>query len=122
MESDNQVLVIDDGRNIRLTLKRALNNAGYRVQTAASGEIGLQKLREECFSLVFLDLKLPGMNGLQVLAEMEGLDYSTEVIVMTAYDSKDGEKEAKHLGAVEYLRKPFDCQEILKLIEKYVRE
>ncbi|MFW5995862.1 MAG: response regulator [Halanaerobiaceae bacterium] len=120
MESDNQVLIIDDGRNIRLTLKRALNNAGYRVQTAPSGEIGLQKLREEQFSLVLLDLKLPGMNGLEVLAEMGGLEYSTEVIAMTAYDNNEDEKKARHLGAVEFIYKPFDCREILSLTKKHM--
>lgn len=117
MSEKKGVLVIDDEKNIRMTLEKALQGAGYDVETAINGENGLEKMEEEQFPVMLLDMKLPGINGMEVLREIKDMDYKTRVIMITGYGSIDTAVEAMKLGAVDYLRKPFKPAEILELVE-----
>jgi YesN/AraC family two-component response regulator len=113
----HKVLIVDDEKNIRLTLKTALSKAGYEVETAVNGEDGLTKLKEEEIPVVLLDMKMPGMDGIQFLKEVTDKDIATKVIMITGYSSVETAVETLKLGAVDYLRKPFKPEEIISIVE-----
>jgi DNA-binding NtrC family response regulator len=114
----NKILVVDDEKNIRLTLSQALETLGMPIQTAGDGEAALQKLKESDFSVVLLDLKLPGMDGLEVLRRIREFWPKTRVIMITAHGTIDYAVEAMKLGAVDFLRKPFSPGEIRRLVKQ----
>lgn len=113
-----RLLIVDDEKNIRLTLDQALTAAGYEVSTAIDGEHGLDKVKESRFDVMLLDMKLPGMDGLEVLRRVSGLRSDLPVIMITAHGSVETAVEAMKLGAIDYLRKPFTPDEIRSIVGK----
>jgi DNA-binding response OmpR family regulator len=109
------ILVVDDEKNIRLTMSRSLEPLGIPVQTAVNGEEALQKLRESPFGLVFLDLKMPGMDGMEVLRQIKKDWPKSRVIIITAHGTIESAVEAMKLGAVDFIQKPFSPVEIRDL-------
>lgn len=109
------ILVVDDEKNIRLTMSQSLEPLDLEVRTAVNGEEALQKLREEPFGLVFLDLKMPGMDGLDVLRQIKDTWPMTRVIIITAHGTIDSAVEAMKYGAVDFIQKPFSPAEIREL-------
>jgi len=109
------ILVVDDEKNIRLTMSQSLEPLGIPVQTAVNGEEALQKLREGSFGLVFLDLKMPGMDGIDVLRRIRDDWPKIRVIIITAYGTIESAVEAMKLGAVDFIQKPFSPGEIREL-------
>ncbi len=116
MSKEKRVIVIDDEKNIRLTLKKALSGAGYEVDAAMNGENGLQKLKEKEYPVVLLDMRLPGIDGIEVLKQINNLDYKTKVIMITGYGNVETAVETMKLGAIDYLRKPFKPEEIKDVV------
>jgi DNA-binding response OmpR family regulator len=108
----NPILVVDDEKNIRLTVSRSLEVLETPVQTAVNGEEALQKLEEESFSMVFLDLKLPGMDGMEVLHRIHQDWPSVPVVIITAHGTIDTAVEAMKAGAADFIKKPFSPEEI----------
>lgn len=106
------VLVVDDEKNIRLTLEQCLSQAGYEVEVAVSGEHALQKIQERGYDLVLLDIKLPDLDGLEVLRRLKRHRPDQTVVMITAYGSVETAVEALKVGAVDYLQKPFTPEEI----------
>ncbi len=106
------ILIIDDEKNIRLTMAQSLEPLKVPVKTAVNGEEGLQMLQAGGFSLVFLDLKLPGIEGLEVLRRMQEHWPEIRVIIITAHGSIASAVEAMKLGAVDFIQKPFSPSEI----------
>jgi len=117
----NKILVVDDEKNIRLTLSQSLETLGMPVQTAADGEEALQKLQDTDFSLVFLDLKLPGMDGLEVLRRIRESRPNIQVIIITAHGSIEYAVEAMKSGAADFIRKPFSPGEIRALVSQALK-
>ena len=111
----NSILVVDDEKNIRLTLSRSLEPLGVPVQTAINGEEALQKLGEGRFGLVFLDLKMPGIEGMDVLRRIKDDWPTVRVIIITAHGTIESAVEAMKLGAVDFVQKPFSPGEIRDL-------
>jgi len=109
------ILIVDDEKNIRLTLSRSLEPLEFPIQTAVNGEEALQKLHEEAFSLVFLDLKMPGIDGMEVLRQIKETWAKTRVIIITAHGTIASAVEAMKLGAVDFIQKPFSPGEIRDL-------
>jgi len=109
------ILVVDDEKNIRLTLSQSLEPLGIPLGTAADGEEALQKLREGQFGLVFLDLKMPGMDGMDVLRRIRADWPAVRVVVITAYGTIESAVEAMKLGAIDFVQKPFSPSEIREL-------
>lgn len=117
MTTNNQrVLVVDDEKNIRLTLSHTLEMAGYQVQTAVNGEDALQRLEGDSFDLILLDLKMPGMDGEAVLARINERHPQVKVIMVTAHGTVDNAVDAMKHGAVDFIQKPFAPQEIRELV------
>jgi CheY-like chemotaxis protein len=116
-----RVLLVDDERNIRLTLSRSLEALGVQIETAVNGEEALQKLQEDEFALLLLDLKMPGMDGMDVLHQVQERWPKTRVIVITAHGTINSAVEAMKLGAVDFIQKPFSPAEIRELVTKVLK-
>ena len=114
------ILIIDDEPDILKTLASALRLERYRVATAPGGEAGLQLFREEPFDLVITDMRMPGMDGIQVIQRVKAIDPDAEAIVLTGYATLDNAVEAlRHLGAFDYLKKPLEnIDELFLAVEK----
>ncbi|MHC1742935.1 MAG: response regulator [Syntrophobacteraceae bacterium] len=111
-----RVLIVDDERNIRLTLKGALEGIGLETDAVYRGEEALQKLTEKTYAAMILDLRLPGMDGLAVLREVAERHAELKVIIITAYGTVDAVIEAMKLGAVDFLQKPFEPLEVREIV------
>jgi len=115
-----RILVVDDEEIVRESLGGWLEKDGYTLGTAPDGPSALKAMREEKWSILLVDLKMPGMDGLQVLEEARRLSPDTEVVIMTAYATVDTAVQAMKNGAWDYLVKPFDPEELSLLIQKIV--
>jgi len=110
------ILIIDDDYQIRQSFEKLLTEEGQEVLTASSGEAGLAVLRSVLPDLVLLDVRLPGMSGLETFQALREIDPKLPVIVMTAFGTTETAIKATKLGAFDYVLKPFDIPEVLKLI------
>jgi DNA-binding NtrC family response regulator len=110
------ILIIDDDYQIRESFEKLLTEEGHEVLTAASGETGLDVLRSVLPDLVLLDLRLPGMSGIETFLAIREIESKIPVIIMTAFGTTETAIEATKLGAFDYILKPFDIPDILKLI------
>src|SRR6476619_7621752 len=107
------VLIIDDEESIRESLQTLLELEGYAVETAPSGEEGLQRLGERPFDLVLLDLALPGRDGIEVLKDIHERDPQLSVVMITAYGTLENAVQAMQSGAVNFVQKPWDNDKLL---------
>ncbi len=107
-----RALVIDDEKSIRKTLGRALEDMGLDVETAATGEEGLEKAGSGEYSIVMLDLKLPGVGGLEVLRQLREHTPPIPVVIISAHGTVDSAVDAMRLGAADFVQKPFSLEEI----------
>ncbi len=114
------ILVIDDQPGIRRLLKEVLTDSGYQVAIAANGYEGVQKAKELSPVLILMDMKMPGMDGIQTLKELRRVGIKGTVLMMTAYGELNLVEEAKANGAIDYLTKPFDIIQLSQQIEEYV--
>ncbi|SER63540.1 response regulator [Salisediminibacterium halotolerans] len=112
------VLVVDDQFGIRALLRRVFESEGYTVLEAANGNETLRLLNNETIDLVMLDLKIPGMNGVEILREMREGKLMTDVLMMTAYGEHELIQEAMALGARTYLAKPFDINDVREQVRE----
>ncbi|BBD09069.1 sigma-54-dependent transcriptional regulator [Desulfovibrio ferrophilus] len=110
------ILIVDDDAQLRQSFDKLLMTEGHSIRVAASGEAGLEEVKAESPDLVIMDVRLPGMNGLETFAAMRGMDPHLPVIIMTAYGTTETAIEATKLGAFDYILKPFEIPAVLKLI------
>jgi two-component system NtrC family response regulator len=113
-----KILVIDDDESLRRVLEYNLAQEGYAVLTASSGEQGLDLLRKEGADLVVTDVRMPGMDGLQVLEGVRKVDPNVQVIILTAFGTIEMAVEAMKAGAFHYISKPFNRDELKLTIKK----
>jgi two-component system, OmpR family, response regulator len=106
------VLVADDTKNIRSLVGKCLQMEGYEVAEAADGPEALELLKSRSFSLAFLDIKMPGMSGTEVLRAARAAGVATKVVIITAYATVKNAVECTQLGAAAYLHKPFTAEKI----------
>jgi DNA-binding NtrC family response regulator len=107
-ESKSRILVADDERNIRKNLAMVLQAQGYTVDEAKDGEEALDLCKQNHPNIAFVDLHMPKIEGLKVLAHIRALSPKTAVVIITAYGSAANAVEAMKLGAIDFLEKPFD--------------
>ena len=114
-----KVLVVDDEKYICDILNEYLSLQGYEVKIAVSGEEALDKFDEDRFDLVLLDVSLPGMSGMDVLARIKKMDAGTGVIMLSGYGDFNIVKEALQTGADHYMQKPMELERLNKLINRW---
>ncbi len=117
-----KILVVDDEQNIRRMLNRVLSSEGFIVKEAINGLEALKRLEEEDYSLVLLDLKMPGLNGIETLKKIREFDINLPIIMISAYGSISEAVEAMKLGALDYLIKPFDIEELKIIVERAIKQ
>lgn len=119
-----QVLIVDDEETLTWSLAKSLSHDrdAYEITTANDGETALSLLKDEPFDLVVLDIRLPGISGLDVLVKIKETRPSTKVIIMTAYGSSEIKAKAKARGSLYYIEKPFEIDQMRDLILKALRE
>src|SRR6056297_2474722 len=118
----HHILVIDDEAVIREGLRQTLTLEGYQVDSAANGKTGMEKLQKGNFSVVITDLKMPVMNGIEVLQAIQALQPNVPVIIITGFATVDSAVEAMKNGAYEYLTKPFLPDDIVQKVSAAVRQ
>ena len=116
-----RVLLVEDDRVARVPLRDDIAEAGYDVDEAGSAEEALELLGKKGYDVVVTDLRMPGMDGIELLERIKAESPDTEVIVITAYGTVRTAVRAMKLGAYEYLTKPFDNEELLLLLERIRR-
>jgi two-component system response regulator (stage 0 sporulation protein F) len=107
-----KLLIVDDQNGIRILLMEVFSSEGYDTFQAANGKLALELVVNESPDLVLLDMKIPGMDGLEILKRIKELNTDIKVIMMTAYGELDMIKEATDLGALMHFTKPFDIDEM----------
>ena len=115
---DQSVLIVDDEKNILLTLSQSLEALQLETDTAANGEEALAKLKEKDFGLILLDIRMPGMDGMEVLRRVREIRPDIRIIMITAYGTIELAVEAMKLGAVDFIQKPFSPEEIRELVSR----
>jgi len=116
------VLVVDDLKSIRLTLGGILEDEGYNVVLAEDGYQAIEMAKQTPFDLVFMDIKMPGINGVQTFREIKKINPQAVVIMMTAYSVEDLVREALEEGAYAVVYKPFDIEKIVSIIESALQK
>lgn len=117
MFSKGNVLVVDDEVNLCRILGAKLTKNGYSVVAVHDGVQAIEKVRERDFDIVLLDLILPKMDGLSALAEIRGMKHSLPVIIMSACENSDAIEQAMSTGASAYIKKPFDLDNLVNLVQ-----
>ena len=118
MKTKQCILVIDDEEIVRKSLASWLTEDGYEVDTAPDGPSGLAKLQAKGYAVLLVDLKMPGMNGLEVLTKAREIQPEVSLIIMTAYATVDTAVQAMKQGAFDYLVKPFELEELSLMVGK----
>ncbi|TCS70479.1 two-component system response regulator (stage 0 sporulation protein F) [Effusibacillus lacus] len=118
MGMGKKVLIVDDQYGIRVLLNEVLEKEGYSVFQAPNGQTALEIVKLEKPDLVLLDMKIPGMDGLEILRHIRVIEPDLKVFMMTAYGELDLIKEAMALGALTHFTKPFDIDELRKAVNK----
>ena len=122
MNAKKQVLVIDDDAVVGRSFNRVLSEKGYEVSTALSGEDALQTMENKDFDVVFTDIKMPGMDGLEVTERIKARCPWTPVVVITGYGTQANEVRASVLGANGFVRKPLTPEMIENITLKAVND
>ncbi|MED1061002.1 response regulator [Bacillus licheniformis] len=117
---NEKILIVDDQYGIRVLLNEVFNKEGYKTFQAANGIQALDIVKNQRPDLVLLDMKIPGMDGIEILKRMKIIDEGIRVIIMTAYVELDMIQESKELGALTHFAKPFDIDEIRDAVKTYL--
>jgi len=112
-----KILVVDDEKAICEILEEFLSLFGHSVTSANSGADAIEVVRRASPDVVFLDIRMPGMSGLDVLKEIKALDSSVRVIMISAFGDEETESMARELGADGYIQKPVDLPDLLVLLK-----
>ena len=112
------ILVIDDDYHMRTALAEALTEAGYGVGSAEDGKVALESIKKSAYDLVITDVKMPHMNGIDLLGHIKKEQCSLPVIVITAYGTVEHAVNAMKEGAFDYIQKPFDTETLYGVVER----
>jgi DNA-binding NtrC family response regulator len=115
---NEKILIIDDTKNIKMLIGKALASEGYEVDTAESGQEGVELFKAQSYSLVLLDIRMPIMSGTEVLKVIKDIDETVPVVIITAFPTVKNAVECIKLGAVDYLRKPFTAEKIKQVTKQ----
>jgi DNA-binding NtrC family response regulator len=119
-QNGKNLLVVDDEEVIRKGMRRILEAEGYQIATSASGRTAIEKIQEQDFDVVITDLKMPGMDGIEVLKTIKILQPEVPVIIITGYSTVDTAVDAMKNGAFDYIAKPFTSGLIIDKVQKAI--
>jgi len=122
MTQSRKVLVVDDDAVVGNSINRVLTGQGYQVREASSGVEALEALGHQHFDMVFTDIRMPGMDGLDMAARMKKNYPKMPVLVITGYGTQESEKKANELGVAGFLRKPLSPNTIIESADRVLRE
>jgi DNA-binding NtrC family response regulator len=122
MAKKSSILVVDDEDALRTVLSGELASEGYEVRTAADGDDAVTEMGKAVFDLVLLDIKMPRMNGFEVLKFIKEKHPKTKVVMLTGFADLKNAIESKKLGADDFVSKPYDLVDLLTTIERVLSE
>jgi Response regulator containing CheY-like receiver, AAA-type ATPase, and DNA-binding domains len=122
MDSKLRILIVDDERIVRESFKHWFANAGHAVGAAASADEALVRLASEVYDLLFVDIKMPGKSGLELLEQVRQEFPEASVVIITAYGSIESAVQAMKMGASDYLLKPFKPEQLNLVLEKIIQQ
>jgi DNA-binding NtrC family response regulator len=117
-----RILIVDDDETIRTVLATILEEKGYTVDTAENGNEGIEKTKTNFYNLALIDIRLPDMQGTQVLAKMKDTAPKMRKIIITGFPSLQNSVEALNKGAHAYIMKPFDMDNVLETVEEQLKK
>src|SRR3989339_1974491 len=112
------ILVVDDGRSQREMLRDFLKKEGHSVGEAESGPLAIQQVRDGHYDLLLLDYKMPGMDGMEVLQSVKQINPEIDVVIITAFGTIEPAVDAMKAGALDYITKPVEFDELLLLVDR----
>ena len=118
MEDKSTILIVDDDESMRKTMSLVLGKKGYETETAGTGQEAIEKARKRFFNLVLLDIKLPDIEGLELLGPLKEMYPDMVTIMATAYASVETAIKALNEGASAYITKPFNMDEVLATVRE----
>ena len=121
-ENKKSILAIDDEEIVRMSCERILRMAGYEIDTSADGLNALKMLDSKKYDLVLTDLKMPGMDGLEVMCELKKKLPDAKVIIVTGYSTLETAVKAIKMGAHNYIEKPFSPDSLLSAVREALGE
>lgn len=122
MEGKGKLLVVDDEEIVLKSVGRALTREKHTVDTAISADVALQKVRAGKYDVVITDWKMPGIDGIELIARIKDIQPDAEIIMMTGYSSVESAVKAMSLGAFDYISKPFTPEDIAQAVDKALKE
>ena len=117
-----KLLIVDDQFGIRVLLNEVFEKDGYETMQASNGKQALKLVKDKEPDIILLDMKIPGMDGLEILREIKKMDVKSDVIMMTAYGELEMINEAMRLGALTHFAKPFDIDEVRDNVRKFTED
>jgi len=118
MPAKNKILVVDDEDALRTVLSAELEGEGYQVTTAADGQEAIKVLNTSAFDLILLDIKMPNVDGFEVLKFVKDKHPKTKVVMLTGFADLKNAIESKKLGAEDFVSKPYDLVDLLTTVER----
>lgn len=122
MAAKTRLLLVDDEETLRLLARHQLEENGYSVDEAESGEQAIEKLQNDRFDVVILDIRMPGMDGMEVLKHIKANNFADRVVMLTGVDELKIARTSLDLGADDFLTKPYDFKNLLACIERVMKE
>ncbi|MEI6306605.1 MAG: response regulator, partial [Deltaproteobacteria bacterium] len=119
---ESKILIVDDELSMREFLSILLEREGYRVTAAANADAALAQLDLNLFDLVISDVKMPGLNGIELLRRIKTNAPDTSVLMITAFSEAEQAVEAMKLGAYDYIAKPFKIEEVKQLVKNAIEK
>lgn len=118
-----KVLLVDDEDALREAMARRLSRKGFFTETASDGDQALELFRQNPHDVVVLDIKMPGIDGIEVLRLIKKMDYEAQVIILSGHASLESAKQIVELGGFEYLLKPYELDDLAqKIMDAYQRK
>lgn len=118
MEKKGSILIVDDNASLSKTMSFALEHKGYAVTTAANGAEAMERVKEKSFDIIFMDIKMPVMNGVETFKRLKGIRPGAAVVMMTAYSVEELVQESLREGAYGIPYKPLDIEKVVAIIDE----
>jgi DNA-binding NtrC family response regulator len=122
MEKPGRILIIDDDENIRKVIQTILEDEGYVIDTAETAKIGIEKSQKGFYNLALIDVRLPDMEGIELLSKLRDTKPKMRKIIVTGYPTLQNAVAAVNKGADAYVMKPFDVEKILQTIKEQLQK